>query len=340
VGTSRTERVADHLNRALHEALAADPRVCVLGEDIADPYGGAFKITKGLSTRFPGRVHSTPISEAAIAGVAGGLALSGERPIVEMMFGDFVTLAFDPIVNFLSKSVGMYGRRVPMHVVIRCPVGGNRGYGPTHSQSLQKHLIGIPHLGLHELSPFHDSKALLARLLADGEPQVLFENKVLYTERIYSDGVVDDLFSYDFPAGPDGYARVFAEDPDAADVVVIAPGGLATRVLGAARELLLRREIVCQVIVPARLYPFDARSLPPALAHAGRVLVVEEGTAGGGWGAEVAGALYPLLWGRLTQPIRLVTSRDSVIPAARHLENDVLVQAGTVYRAVLEAVGA
>lgn len=337
---SRTERVAENLNRALYTALAKDPRVCVLGEDIADPYGGAFKITKGLSTRFPGQVITTPISEAGIVGVAGGLALSGDRPIVEMMFGDFVGLAFDPILNFLSKSVGMYGRQMPMHAVIRCPVGGNRGYGPTHSQSPQKHLIGVPHLGLHEVTPFHDNTALLDRLLAAGEPQVLFENKVLYTERTYSGGVVDDLFSYDFPASPAGYARVFVEDPEVADVVVITPGGLTSRVLAAARQLLLRHEIVCQVIVPAQLYPFDVQHLPPVLAETGRVVVVEEGTSGGGWGAEVAAALYPLLWGRLTRPIQLVTSQDSVIPAARHLENDVLVQTETVYRAILETTDA
>jgi pyruvate/2-oxoglutarate/acetoin dehydrogenase E1 component len=340
VELSRTERVAEGLNRALHTALAKDPRVCVLGEDIADPYGGAFKVTKGLSTRFPGQVMTTPISEAGIVGVASGLALSGDRPIVEMMFGDFVGLAFDPILNFLSKSVGMYGRRVPMHAVVRCPVGGNRGYGPTHSQSPQKHFIGMPHLGIYEVSPFHDSTALLDRLLAAGEPRMLFENKVLYTERTYSDGVVDDLFSYDFPASQDGYARVFVEDPEAADVVVIAPGGLTSRVLAAARQLLLRHEIVCQVIVPVQLYPFDVRSLPPVLARAGRVVVVEEGTAGGGWGAEVAAALYPLLWGRLSRPIQLVTSRDAVIPAARHLENEVCVQTETVYRAVLETTDA
>ena len=339
VDGSQSERVAGNLNRALRTVLAQDPRAWVLGEDVADPYGGAFKISKGLSGLYPGRVVNTPISEAGIVSVAGGLALSGDHPIVEIMFGDFIGLAFDPILNFLSKSVAMYGRRVPMHVVIRCPVGGNRGYGPTHSQSPQKHLIGVPHLGLYELSPFHDGTALLGRLLASGEPSVLFENKVLYTEKTFVDGVVDDLFSYDFPASPDGYARVFIEDPGTADVVVIAPGGLATRVLSAARRLFLRHEINCQVIVPAQLYPFDVRSLPPALAEAGRVVVVEEGTAGGGWGAEVAAGLYPYLWGRLAQPIRLVTSRDSVIPAARHLEDEVLVQSDTVYQAVLETAG-
>jgi pyruvate dehydrogenase E1 component beta subunit len=132
---------------------------------------------------------------------------------------------------------------------------------------------------------------------------------------------------------------VFIEDPGTADVVLITPGGLASRVLSAARLLFLRHEINCQVIVPVQLYPFDVGSLPPILAKAGQVVVVEEGTAGGGWGTEVAAGLYPLLWGQLNQPIRLVTSRDSVIPAARHLEDEVLVQSDTVYRAVLETAG-
>jgi pyruvate dehydrogenase E1 component beta subunit len=328
------------LNRGLHAVLANDPRAWLIGEDIADPYGGAFKISKGLSSDYPDRVITTPISELGIVGLAGGLALTGEHPIVEIMFGDFVALAFDPILNFLSKSVGMYGRRVPMHALVRCPVGGNRGYGPTHSQSLQKHLIGIPHLKLYELSPFHDCTALLNRLLADDEPAVLFENKVLYTERTFADGVVDDLFSYDFPSSPDGYARVHLGNPETADVVVIAPGGLTSRVLTAARRLFLEQEIICQILVPVRLYPFDAASLPAVVGHAGRVVVVEDGTAGGGWGAEVAASIYARFFGQLIQPIRLVTSCDSVIPAARHLEDRVVVQSETVYRAVREAAGA
>src|SRR3954469_19909806 len=154
--------------------MAEDPRVWLLGQDVRDPYGGAFKISRGLSSRFPDRVLSTPISEGGAVGVAGGLALVGDRPIVEIMFGDFLALAFDPILNFLSKSVTMYGRDVPMNVIIRCPVGGNRGYGPTHSQSPQKHLIGIPHLELYETSPFHDNIPLIRHLLGRGVPCVLF----------------------------------------------------------------------------------------------------------------------------------------------------------------------
>ena len=172
-------RISQNLNQALYDLLSDDPDLYVLGEDIADPYGGAFKVTRGLTTRFPDRVLTTPLSEGSLVGIAAGLALGGQRAIVEMMFGNFVALAFDQIVNFASKSVSMYGRRVSMPVVVRCPVGGGRGYGPTHSQSLQKHFVGVPGLSLYEMSPFHN-RPLLREVLARGEPAMFFEDKALY----------------------------------------------------------------------------------------------------------------------------------------------------------------
>src|SRR5262249_26304532 len=135
-------------------------------------------------SRFPERVLSTPISENGLLGVANGLALAGCPVIAELMFGDFIALGFDQILNFAAKSVMMYGRPVRLPVIIRCPVGGNRGYGPTHSQSPQKHLIGIPELRLCELSPFHDAHETLEHALAAGQPCVFFEDKVLYTRRM------------------------------------------------------------------------------------------------------------------------------------------------------------
>lgn len=335
---SRTERVAENLNRALHEVLDEDPSVYVLGEDIADPYGGAFKVTKGLSTRHPERVLTTPISEGAIVGVGGGLALAGDKAIVEIMFSDFVTLAFDQIVNFASKSVSMYGRRLPIHLIVRCPTGGNRQYGPTHSQSLQKHFIGVPGLALYELSPFHESRALLDSILSRGEPALLFEDKVLYTQRMYRDGAVDDLFRFDLVGGRDPVARVFIDESADPDCVVIATGGVSERALRAARELLLEDEVVSEVLVPSRLYPFDLEPLLPILSRARQICIVEESTAGGTWGSEIAGALYRHLWGRLRAPVLLVHSADSVIPAAGHLERSVLVQAADIRRAVKEAL--
>jgi pyruvate dehydrogenase E1 component beta subunit len=335
--TENQERVVANLNRAIGALLEKDDRVYLLGEDVVDPYGGAFKVSKGLSTRFPDRVLSTPISEGAIAGLAGGLALAGDRPIIEVMFGDFIGLCFDQIYNFAAKSVSMYGRRVPMHMLVRCPVGGNRGYGPTHSQSPYKHFIGIPNLSLWELSPLHDNEAVLERIMDRGEPGIFFEDKVLYGRRMYRDGEISELFEFDFLDEDRNHARIFVGDPEQYDCLVIAPGGLVDRVLQAATDLLLEREITCQVIIPSRLYPFDLEPLVPLMRAARRICLVEDGTAGGTWGSEVAGRIYDRLWGDLKAPVLLVDSADSVIPAAPHLERGVLVQADTVYRAISEA---
>ncbi|MFH1634007.1 MAG: hypothetical protein ABIG63_08335, partial [Chloroflexota bacterium] len=143
--------VLESLNTALHFALASDERVIILGEDILDPYGGAFKVTRGLSTAFPDRVLTTPISEAGIVGVAAGMAMRGLRPVVEIMFDDFITLIADQVVNHIAKFRWMYNDQVRVPLVIRTPMGGWRGYGPTHSQTLEKLFLGVP--GLRVLAP-------------------------------------------------------------------------------------------------------------------------------------------------------------------------------------------
>ncbi|MFF5243533.1 alpha-ketoacid dehydrogenase subunit beta [Streptosporangium sp. NPDC000095] len=324
-------RVAENLNAALHGLLNDDHTAYVLGEDILDPYGGAFKITKGLSTRFPERVIGTPISEGALTGVAAGLALAGNTAVAEIMFGDFVALAFDQLCNFAGKSVSMYGRRLPLRMVVRCPTGGGRGYGPTHSQSLQKHFVGMPGLSLYEMSPFHDNRAVFAAMLERGEPCVFFEDKVLYTRQMER---VDPLFLM----RRDGDLAVvdIRDAGDRPDCVVIAPGGMVHRVLGAMRSLMMEEEISARLLVPSRLYPLDVDTLLPHLGDV--VLVAEESTAGGTWGSEVAHLLHARLWDRLRGPVRLVHSQDSVIPTAAHLENEVLAGESTIHHAVREAL--
>lgn len=345
------ERVIGNLNRALHDLLAADPNLYLLGEDVVDPYGGAFKATRGLSSRYPERVLSTPLSEGAIVGAGGGLALAGDAAIVEIMFGDFIGLAFDQILNFASKSVSMYGSRRSMRLVVRCPTGGNRGYGPTHSQSPQKHFVGIPGLSLYEMTPLHDNRAVLGEALASGVPAIFFEDKVLYTRRMLNDGApdgeIDDLFRFAMAGGQLGTARVHLGGANGAgaavpaDCVLIAPGGVVHRALDAMRVLLLEDDVACELLVPARLYPLDVDELVALIGHAGRagcVCVVEESTAGGTWGSEVAATLHQRLWGVLRRPVRLVHSADSIIPTAAHLERDVLVRADTIRSAVLEVL--
>ncbi|MEU7476419.1 transketolase C-terminal domain-containing protein [Lentzea sp. NPDC042327] len=334
---TRPERVIGNLNRALHALLDDDPRAYVIGEDVADPYGGAFKATRGLSDRHPERVISSPISEGGIVGVAAGLALTGNHPVVEMMFSDFAALAFDQLLNFASKSVSMYGRTVPMSMVVRCPTGGNRGYGPTHSQSLQKHFIGIPALSLHEMSPFHDNADVLTAMLSSEQPCMLFEDKTLYARTMHQGGIVDDLFRYELLDDPSRTARVFPVDCADPDWIILAPGGLTERAVAAMRTLLLEEEVTCELLVPSRLHPFTVEPLLETLSRARRICVAEDSAAGGTWGEMLAQQLHQHLWHRLAQPVLLLSARPSVIPTAAHLEHTVLLQAPALRRALTEA---
>lgn len=333
-------RVGERLNAALHRLLGEYPAGYHLGEDILDPYGGAFRVTKGLSTAFPDRVRSTPLSEGGIVGVANGLALCGDPVVVEMMFGDFIALAFDQIVNFAANTVTMYGTRVPLPLVVRCPVGAGRGYGPTHSASPQKFFLGVPNLRLAELTPFHDPWHVLRALVDGGEPGVHFEDKVLYTKRAFAPHRVDHVFAWDLPDGPDGVARVYQHDPDVYDAVIVCPGGLAYRAIDAARVLLLEHEVLCQVLVPAWLHPFDSRPIAEVAARAELVCVADDGAAGGSWAETVALALTRAAWGRLRHPVVLTQPEPTVIPAAAHLERAVTVSASTVVDHVLAGLHA
>ncbi|WP_329791238.1 2-oxo acid dehydrogenase subunit E2 [Lentzea sp. DG1S-22] len=329
--TTPEPRVVEALNRALHRLFAERPGLHLLGEDVLDPYGGAFKVTKGLSTAHPDRVLSTPLSEAGIAGVAAGLALAGGEVVLEVMFGDFAALMFDQVLNLISKSVTMYGHVVPMPVVLRCPVGGGRGYGPTHSQSVQKHFLGIPNLALYETTPFHDPHVLLTHALDEG-PAVLFEDKVLYTRRMFTG---DDLFRVTTTGPSPGWAHVTGPGP--ADVVLLCPGGVAHRALAAARTLL-DQGVHLHLLVPGRLHPLDLDDVLPLLRQPRLVAVAEESTAGGTWGAEVAAQLHERLWHDLSAPVLRLSSKDSIIPSSRHLEDQVLLGEHDIVSGVLGAL--
>ncbi len=323
--TARPRRMSQELNEALHTLFAADERLFLLGEDVLDPYGGAFKISKGLSSSYPDRVLTTPLSENAVIGAANGLALCGNRVIAEIMFADFLALGFDQLLNFSAKSCSMYGTRTPMSVLVRTPVGGRRGYGPTHSQSPQKHFLGIPDLALYELSPFHAPAPLLEFALGCGVPGVLFEDKVLYSERLHSDGGSDGVRAKLVGAAP-GWAHVFPVPGmrGTPDFVLLTPGGFARRAVAAAQELYRERGLTVELLVPAQLYPLDLDPVLPVLAAAGRVGVAEESAPGGTWGAEVERLVHERLWPHLRQPVFQLTSADSVVPTAQHLERRIL----------------
>ncbi len=320
----------------------------VLGEDILDPYGGAFKVTQGLSSRFPDRVFTTPISEAAIVGVSVGLALRGLHPIAEIMFGDFLALAADQIVNHAAKYPAMYNGQVQAPLVIRAPMGGGRGYGPTHSQSLERLFFGIPHLKLVAPSHAHDPGALLSRRRRRPGAGDLCGKQAALPAAAHSASAIDhgprstqhvprprlthheqaDAFGYpvvtltNYASGAaprrDDY-RLWRHEPAAR-----ARAGTAAGRRDSSAGLF------AQLHQPAGLEPLVA-----AAAQSGRVLIVEESQAAFGWGAEVAAMFVCTAWRSAASPIARLGAAPTVIPAGKALEDQVLVTEAGLVGAIL-----
>ena len=323
------------LNQGLAEALATDVRVVMLGEDLHDPYGGAFKVSRGLSTRFPGRVISTPISEAGFTGVAAGMAIRGLRPVVEIMFGDFLTLCADQIVNHITKFSRMYpGVSVPL--VIRTPMGGGRGYGATHSQTLEKMFMGVTGLTVLAPSLAHAPGPLLRHAsLTDNNPILFIENKLLYGQTLLQsdDAELDVALLHDDDGYPTARVRNIPGHP--ADLTLIAYGGSSRMVLEVMRNFRSEEISLC-ALFPSRLAPLSVAPLLLHLQSAGPILVVEEGSAGFNWGSELSAQLYEQLFARLKQPIRRLAAQDAVIPCRADLEDEVLLTTAKIEATILE----
>jgi pyruvate/2-oxoglutarate/acetoin dehydrogenase E1 component len=327
--------VLDSLNSALHHALESDERVFVLGEDILDPYGGAFKVTRGLSTKFPARVLTTPISEAGIVGVSSGMALRGLRPVAEIMFGDFVTLIADQVVNHAAKFRWMYNDNVRVPLVVRTPMGGRRGYGPTHSQSLEKMFLGVP--GLKVLAPntLGDPAALLEAAIADDDPVLFVEHKLLYTRPLLEAGAGDLAdFTLETGGGPFPY---FVLRPAYPPALTIATYGYNFELARqAALELMMEHEIFAELVVFSQLSPFDLSPLFASLARTGHLLTVEEGGLTLGWGAEVAARVSESSNDLSRCSIRRVAARDLPIANSRPLEDAILPSVQDIVSAAVE----
>lgn len=292
-------RCVNAINSSLDEYMEANQDVLLLGEDIRDSYGGAFKVTKGLSEKYGERVINTPISEAGMTGLGVGLAMGGKRPVIEMMFGDFATLAFDQILNHAAKYAWVYGQGVRVPLMIRMPMGGGRGYGPTHSQSLEKFLIGIPLLTVMAVSPVHNVKELYRHAFETMQsPVIVIENKKLYGEKLLccEDGKIGDFWAepawnHFFPS-----IKLSLDKESRPDIILIAYGGMVKEAMETALDFMLREEIQIDVIATAQLSPVPMDDLCQLAADAPVIGTVEEGTKNAGWGAEVIASLQETMW--------------------------------------------
>ena len=332
---ANNDRVVDRIYSALRSNMQQDARIFCLGEDIEAPYGGAFKVTRDLSQLFPGRVRNTPISESAIVGIANGLAMRGYHPVVEIMFGDFITLAADQIINHAAKFRYMYNGQVSVPLIIRVPMGGKRGYGPTHSQCLEKHFLGIPDTRILALHHRFDPMQVYDRLFATIDcPTIVIENKNLYGVRVSDrapDGFVWEHTDGQFPA-----SRLRPQT--AADLTVVCYGEMLVEVERAVERLFDEHEIVAEVICPIELYPLSLKPVLSSVEQTRRLLVVEEGQPFCGFGSELLASIHEQAPGLLFRTRRL-GPLPWPNPSARPAELKMLPSIDSIIRCAVEVAG-
>ena len=316
------------LREAMAEEMARDQSVFILGEDIAG-YGGAFKVTEGLADQFGTvRVRNTPISENTICGVAVGAAVSGMRPIVDIMFQDFITLAMDQIVNHAAKFHYMYGGQCNVPIVIRTPAGGGRCYGPTHSQSLEAWLMHVPGLKIVAPSNAYDAKGLLKSAIRDNNPVIVVESKLLYGTR----GAVPDPNASDGDyTVPIGQAKVLLEGED---VTLVAYSRMTAEAQKAAAELA-QQDISCEIVDLRSLAPLDMETVSQSVQKTGRAVVICEDCLTVGVSAEVTAQIMETCFDYLQAPIRRVAAADTPVPCSGILEQAALPDANKIANAVV-----
>jgi pyruvate dehydrogenase E1 component beta subunit len=314
------------LRRALEEELARDASVYLLGEDVAA--GGAFGVTRGLAQKFGAkRVRNTPISEAAITGLATGAALCGLKPVLEIMFIDFATLAMDCLVNQTAKYRYMSGGQLAVPLVVRTQAGAAGGAAAQHSQSLEAWFIHVP--GLVVVAPSSPAEAygLLKSAIQLGDPVLFIEHKRLYTMK---EALADAM---ELP--PIGEARIARAGKD---VTLIAYSAMVRDALAAA-ETLARAGISAEVIDLRTLVPLDMVTIAASVTKTHRVLIVHEAVRNGGAGAEIAARIGTELFDELDAPVLRVGCPFAPIPFAPELERALLPGGENIVRAVRQLLG-
>lgn len=291
------------VNQALEQVLVAYPESFILGEDVG-VYGGAFGATAGLKERFLDRVLETPISEAAITGLATGAALLGKRPILEIQFADFLTVAMDQIVNHLAKFPYLIEKDLP--VIIRVATGAGTGAGMQHSQSLEAWFSHVPGLQVLIPSNAYDAKGLLLGAVASGKPTLIFEPKSCYQKTSLVPKKPYQLAL--------GRSRVLSEGND---LTVVAVGSMVSLV----EKAILQTNLSVHVLDLRSIAPLDRHGLYQAAKKTGRVLIVTESYGAFGLAAEVMASLFEA---GFRGQMRRLTSRFTPIFAAKYLESTIL----------------
>ena len=306
------------INEALDQEMARDPAVMVLGEDVAggqggqgemDAWGGVLGVTKGLHPKYGDRVMDTPISESAFVGAAIGAATAGMRPVVELMFNDFLGVCFDQIYNQAAKFRYMFGGKAQTPVVIRTICGAGMRAAAQHSQSLYAIFTHVPGLKCVVPSTPYDAKGLLIESIRDNDPVIFFEHKMLYQ----MEGEVPEE-SYTIPLGEAQIVR------EGGDVTIVSLGQMVHRSMQAATELA-GDGTECEVIDLRTTSPLDEDSILESVESTGRLVVVDEATPRCSMATDIAALVAQKAFGSLKAPIQLVTAPHTPVPFADKLED-------------------
>jgi pyruvate dehydrogenase E1 component beta subunit len=316
------------LREGLREEMLRDENVFIIGEDVG-LYGGAFGVTKGLFQEFgEDRVKDTPISEAAIAGAAVGAALCGMRPVAEIMFFDFFTIAMDQLVNQGAKNRYMFGGKAKVPMVIRGPMGCGTGAAAQHSQSFPAVFAHFPGLKVVMPSTPYDVKGLIKASIRDDNPVVFAEHKLLYKVK----GEVPEE-DYIVPLGKADVKR------KGKDITVVAGSIMVIRALEAAKQLE-KEGIDVEVVDPRTLKPLDMDTIVNSVKKTGRVVIVEDDPISFGWGAEVAaGIASSSAFDYLDAPIKRLAGLDIPIPYNPNLEKHAVPQVEDIIKGIKETLG-
>lgn len=312
------------ITEAIQEEMSSNPDVFLMGEDIG-VYGGAFGVTKGLLEEFGSdRVRDTPISELGMTGVAVGAALTGMRPIVDIQFSDFITLAADQIVNQAAKIRYMYGGKGRVPLVIRTPGGSGTGAAAQHSQSLEAWMTHIPGLKVVQPTTAYDAKGLMKSAIRDDNPVLFYEHKLLYSTT--SSVPIED---YNIPLGVADVKRVGNH------VTVVATGKMVDTSLEAAKRLA-EAGVEIEVIDPRTLVPLDHQTIIKSLQKTNHLVVVHEAVKRGGFGAEIASVIAEEAFHHLHAPIKRLGGEPVPIPNNKQLEAASIPEEQDIIEAVLD----
>lgn len=299
----------DALKQGLREEMLRDENVFIMGEDVGRNWGGAFKVTKGLAEEFgDDRVRDTPISENAIAGAAVGAAITGMRPVAEIMFGDLITLAMDQVCNQAAKMRYMFGGQTSVPLVLRSVFGGGKNIASHHSQSLESWFMHTPGLKIAVPAFAYDVKGLIKTAIRDPDPVMFFEHKLVYDRK---EEVPEEEYLIPF-----GEAKVRREG---ADVTIWGTFIMLHKALEVAEELD-KEGISVEVIDPRTLVPLDKKTLIESVKKTGRLVLVTEETKTGATTAEIAAIVQEEAFDWLDAPIKRVNAPDTPVPFSPTLE--------------------